>query len=167
MMALSLQDFVVAGAVGVGATLIMDLWNLFLKQAFGVASLNYCLLGRWIAHMPMGTFRHVSIATAGRRVGECSLGWAAHYSIGVAFAVVFMALVSDGWLARPTPLPPLVFGLVTVAVPFVIMQPSLGMGVAASRARHPGKARLKSVTTHVVFGLGLYLSALLVRYLLG
>ena len=166
-MALSLEDLVVAGAVGIGATWTMDLWNLFLKRAFGVASLDYCLLGRWIAHMPSGTFRHASIATAGRRRSECPLGWVAHYSIGVAFAVVFVALVTNAWLARPTPLPPLVFGLTTVAFPFVIMQPSLGMGVAASRTRHPRTARLKSVVTHTVFGLGMYLSALVARYLLG
>ena len=33
-------------AVGVGATLVMDLWNLFLKAAFGIPSLDLCLLGR-------------------------------------------------------------------------------------------------------------------------
>ncbi len=48
-------------AIGIGATLLMDLWNLFLKRAFGIASLNYCLLGRWLRHMPGGTLRHASI----------------------------------------------------------------------------------------------------------
>ena len=48
-------------AIGIGATLIMDLWNLFLKRALGVPSLNYCLLGRWVSHMPAGTFRHASM----------------------------------------------------------------------------------------------------------
>jgi hypothetical protein len=31
-------------AIGIGATLLMDLWNLFLKRAFSIPSLNYCLL---------------------------------------------------------------------------------------------------------------------------
>ena len=39
-------------AIGIGATLVMDLWNLFLKRAFSIPSLNYCLLGRWLRHMP-------------------------------------------------------------------------------------------------------------------
>lgn len=51
-------------AIGIGATLLMDLWNLFLKRAFGIPSLNYCLLGRWVRHMLAGTFRHVSITAA-------------------------------------------------------------------------------------------------------
>ena len=41
-----------AMAIGIGATLTMDLWNLFLKRAFNIPSLNYCLLGRWLSHMP-------------------------------------------------------------------------------------------------------------------
>ena len=30
-------------AIGIGATLVMDLWNLFLKRTFSIPSLNYCL----------------------------------------------------------------------------------------------------------------------------
>ncbi|MEO5588295.1 MAG: DUF2938 family protein, partial [Gemmatimonadaceae bacterium] len=57
-------DFLGAFVIGVGATLMMDLWNLFLKRAFGIASLNYCLLGRWVSHLPEGVFRHASIKAA-------------------------------------------------------------------------------------------------------
>jgi hypothetical protein len=50
--------------IGVGATLLMDLWNLFLKRTFNIPSLNYCLLGRWVSYLLSGTFRHASIAAA-------------------------------------------------------------------------------------------------------
>lgn len=160
------QEALLAAALGIGATLIMDGWNLFLKRAFGIASLSYCLLGRWVLHMPEGTFRHLSIRTAARKPWECSFGWLAHYTIGVAFAITFVALTSAEWLARPTPLGPVVFGLVTVAAPFLLMQPSLGLGIASSRAPHPSRARAKSLATHFVFGVGLYLSALAVRWFL-
>jgi hypothetical protein len=49
-------------AVGLGATVFMDLWALLLKRAFGTPSANYCLVGRWFRHMPEGTFVHMSIA---------------------------------------------------------------------------------------------------------
>ncbi len=39
-----------AVVIGIGAALIMDLWNLFLKRAFDIASLNFCLVGRWLSH---------------------------------------------------------------------------------------------------------------------
>lgn len=154
-------------AIGIGATLIMDLWNLLLKRAFGMPSLDYCLLGRWLRHMPGGTFRHASIIEAPSKSLECPTGWVAHYTIGVAFALALVAATSGAWLARPTLPLALLFGLGTVVFPFFVMQPSLGLGIAASRTPRPTQARLKSLATHTVFGVGLYLSALGVSRVLG
>jgi len=153
-------------AMGLGATLVMDLWNLFLKRTFGIPSLNYCLLGRWLRHMPAGTLRHASITAAQPKPFECTVGWISHYTIGVAFALVFVVLASGDWLARPTLLPALLYGIGTVVFPFFIMQPSLGLGIAASRTPKPTQARLKSLATHTVFGVALYVCALGVSYVL-
>jgi hypothetical protein len=151
-------------AIGIGATLVMDLWNLFLKRAFRIPSLSYCLLGRWVRHMPGGTLRHANIAAAPQKPFECTVGWIAHYTIGVVFALVFVVLASGDWLARPTLPPALLYGVGTVVFPFFIMQPSLGLGIAASRTPRPMQARLKSLVTHTVFGVGLYVCALGVSY---
>jgi DUF2938 family protein len=160
-------DYVVgAVAVGIGATLVMDLWNLFLMRAFSVPSLNYCLLGRWLRHMPGGTFRHANITAASRKPFECTVGWIAHYTIGVVFALVLVVLTSGAWLARPTLLLALLYGIGTVVFPFFILQPSLGLGIAASRTPKPMRSRLKSLMTHTVFGVGLYLCARGVSYVL-
>ena len=153
-------------AIGLGATLVMDLWKLFLKRAFGIRSLNYCLLGRWLRHMPGGTLRHASITAAAQKPLECTVGWMAHYTIGVVFALVFVVFTSGDWLARPTVLPALLYGIGTVVFPFFILQPSLGLGIAASRTPKPIQARVKSLVTHTVFGVGLYGSALGVSYVL-
>ena len=158
-MSLEARHILVAIAIGLGATLLMDLWNLFLKRAFNIPSLNYCLLGRWLRHMPSGTLRHASIAGAEQKPFECTVGWIGHYTIGVAFAVMFVLLASGDWLARPTLLPALLYGIATVVFPFFIMQPSLGLGVAASKTPKPAQARLKSLVTHTVFGVGLYVCA--------
>jgi predicted branched-subunit amino acid permease len=137
---------------------------LFLKRACSTPSLNYCLLGRWFRYMPEGRFRHASIIGAPQKRFECTVGWIAHYTIGVALAAVFVVLVAGDWLARPTVLPALLYGIATVAFPFFVLQPSLGLGIAAARTPHPAQARLKSLATHSVFGVGLYLSALGVSY---
>jgi hypothetical protein len=137
----------------------MDLWALFLKHAFDVPAANYCLVGRWFCHMPEGKFVHASIASAPPRRFECAAGWIAHYAIGVIYGLVFVALVSVRWLERPTVLPALLFGIVTVIAPFLVMQPAFGLGVAASRTPSPTQARLRSLMAHAVFGLGLYISA--------
>jgi hypothetical protein len=152
-------------AIGIGATVLMDLWNLFLKGTLGVPSLNLCFLGRWLRHMPR-TFRHASIAAAPPKRFECTVGWIAHYSIGVVLALGLVALTSGRWLARPTLPVALIYGIGTVVLPLFILQPSLGLGIASSRTPKPVRARLKSLATHIVFGVGLYLGALGVSYML-
>jgi uncharacterized membrane protein YagU involved in acid resistance len=116
--------------------------------------------------MPGGTLRHASITAAPQKPLECTVGWIAHYTIGVVFALAFVVFTSGDWLARPTVLPALLYGVGTVVFPFFIMQPSLGLGIAASRTPKPTQARLKSIVTHFVFGVGLYVCALGVSYVL-
>ena len=165
-MSIEANDLLAAIAIGLGATLVMDLWNLFLKRTFGIPSLNYCLLGRWLRHMPGGILRHASIAAAPQQPLECTVGWIAHYTIGVVFALAFVVLTAGDWLARPTVLPALLYGIGTVVFPFFILQPSFGLGIAASGTPNPPQARLKSLVTHLVFGVGLYVCALGVSYAL-
>jgi hypothetical protein len=152
--------------VGLGATLFMDVWALLLKHVFGVPSANYCLVGRWLRHMPEGTFMHASIAAASNKRSECTVGWIAHYVIGTVYALVLVALVSGSWLARPTLLPAMLFGVGSVLVPYLIMQPSFGLGIAASRTPRPMQARLRSLMAHAAFGVGLYVCAVGVSYAL-
>jgi uncharacterized membrane protein YagU involved in acid resistance len=165
-MRMAASDILGAITIGIGATLAMDVWNLFLKRVFGIPSLNYCLLGRWLGHMPEGTLRHANIAAAPQKPLECTVGRIAHYTIGAVLALVFVVLASGHWLARPTLLPALLYGIGTVVFPFFVMQPSFGLGFAASRTPRPAQARLKSLVTHTVFGVGLYVCALGVSYML-
>ena len=148
-----------AVVIGLGATLLIDLWALFLRRAFDVRSLNLCLLGRWVLHIPTGRIAHPSIAATPGKPHECKVGWITHYMIGATFGVLFVFLASVDWLGRPTLLPALAFGIATVVGPFFTMQPAFGLGIASSKTPHPNKARLKSVTTHAVFGVGLWLWA--------
>ena len=160
------SSFILAAVfVGVFATIVMDIWALLLKRAFSIPSLNYCFVGRWLRHMLGGTFKHVSIASAQPKASECTVGWIAHYAIGIIFAVVLLLIVNSSWLQQPTLGPALVFGLVTVAVPFFIMQPSLGLGIAAAKTPHPMQARVRSLVAHAVFGAGLYLGAVVLSQL--
>lgn len=147
--------------VGVGATLFLDLWTLFLKVVFRVPATNYAMVGRWIGHFPRGQWVQSSIANAPAVVGEHAIGWIVHYGIGILYAGLLVLVAGLDWLSMPTLVPALGVGVVTVAAPFFLMQPAMGFGVASSRVANPGAARLRSLAAHIVFGLGLYLTALL------
>lgn len=159
-------SFIPAILIGLGATLTSDLWALFLKHAFNVAPPNLCLVGRWLRSMQEGVFKHSTIASTPQKSAECTIGWIAHYIIGILFAVVFVAFAGSNWLQHPTLIPALIFGVVTVLAPFFLMQPSFGLGFAASKTPNPTQARLRSLMNHTVFGLGLYLFGLLANWLL-
>ena len=139
---------------------------MLLQRVFNVPSPNYCLVGRWLRHMPEGTFVHANIAAASQKSSECAVGWVAHYLIGTMYALVLVAWVSGSWLAQPTLLPALFFGLGSVLVPYLVMQPMLGLGIAASRTPRPMQARLRSLMAHAAFGVGLYVCAVGASYVL-
>ena len=152
--------------IGLGATLIFDLWGIFLKRAFQIAPSDICLVGRWIGKMPEGVFRHTNIRAVAQKSNECAIGWSAHYLIGITFAITFVALVGNNWLHQPSLLPALLFGIVTVLAPFLIMQPAFGLGVAASKTPNPMQARVRSVMNHTAFGCGLYCFGWLVNWVM-
>lgn len=152
--------------IGIGATLVMDLWALLRKQLFGIAPTNWGMVGRWIGHMRKGQFSHISIANANSVRGEKAIGWTAHYVIGIGYAVLLFLIFGEAWLFEPTLGPAVALGIATVVAPFFILQPGMGAGIAASKTPNPNFARLHSIINHVVFGIGLYLSALLIRLLL-
>src|SRR5689334_20137072 len=124
--------------VGAGATAATDLWALARKGIFATPLPDYGLVGRWIAYMPRGRFRHDSIKAVSPVRGERALGWTVHYAIGIAFAAALMAVWGLAWARQPTLAPALMVGLGTVAAPFLLMQPGMGAGLAASRTPRPG-----------------------------
>lgn len=142
--------------IGAGATAVMDLWGIVRKPLLGIPPPNYALVGRWIAHMAHGRFRHKSITASSRKRGESIIGWTVHYLTGVAFAALLIGIWGEPWINHPTVGPALAVGIGTIAAPFLLMQPGMGAGIAASRTPHPSSARLQSLVTHTVFGIGLY-----------
>ncbi|MGI3129109.1 DUF2938 domain-containing protein [Halopseudomonas pachastrellae] len=153
--------------IGIGATLVMDAWGVVRKKLLGIPPADYALVGRWLGHMAHGRFRHERIAAASPVPAERLLGWGAHYLIGVVFALLLVAMCGAEWVRQPTVWPALAWGIVTVAAPFLLMQPGMGAGVAASRTPRPNVARLQSLITHAVFGVGLYGSALVLNVVKG
>ena len=151
--------------IGTGATAIMDGWTALRQRLLGIAPLDYGLVGRWIGHLLRGRFRHDQIAVSPPVTGERLIGWGTHYLVGIVLAAMLLAICGLDWIRHPTLVPALVVGFVSVTLPFLLMQPGMGFGIAASRMSRPMAARLHSLVTHGIFGFGLYVSGWLARLL--
>jgi hypothetical protein len=151
--------------IGIGATVVTDMWGFARQPLLGVSSPDYGMVGRWFGLMPRGQFHHASIAAAPPVRSERAMGWIVHYLIGIAYAGALVAIGGERWLQHPDLLLALAVGVGSVAAPFLIMQPAMGAGIAASRTKSPGTARLHSLLVHTVFGLGLYVSGWVLKWL--
>ena len=151
--------------VGVLATMVLDAWLLFQSRVLRIATLDFRLLGRWVGHLGRARVRHDPIGSSAPIPGELAIGWLTHYVVGVALAAVLIAIAGSQWLRAPTLAPALAVGLTSVMLPFLVLQPAMGAGLAASRSPRPGAARLRSIVSQGVFGVGLLAGGSVVRSL--
>ncbi|WP_445143795.1 DUF2938 domain-containing protein [Dyella sp. Tek66A03] len=151
--------------IGAGATVVMDLWALFLKHSFGISSLDYAMVGRWIGHLPQGRFAHSSIAKAAPVRGEAAIGQLVHYVTGIVFVALLLAIIGPEWALAPTLVPAVLFGALSVAAPFFILQPGMGAGIAGWKTPRPFTTRCRSLMAHTIFGVGMYVAAWLLARL--
>ncbi len=151
------MEFVIKAAlIGAGGTIVLDLWALVLARVLKMPATSWPMVGRWIGNMPRGQFVQENMAAARPVKGEAAIGWSAHYAIGMGYGLLLLAIWGQPWIARPTLLPPMILAWLLLVAPFFIMMPGMGSGIAAAKTPRPAAARLKSVVSHSVFGLGMY-----------
>ena len=148
--------------LGIGATVLFDLWQWLVARTLGQPAPNLAPMGRWFWHLREGRVFHADIGRAEPWAHELALGWAGHYVVGAIYGAAFALVAGPGWLAAPSFLPAWIFGLATLAFGWFLLQPGMGMGWAASRTPNPGRVRALNLAGHTVFGLGLWLTALLI-----
>jgi hypothetical protein len=163
----SVEFIVRAVLIGAGATLILDGWALLSTRAYGTPAPRWDLVGRWIAGMPRGRFVNASLGQTPPVGGELAIGWLVHYVVGIVYAALLIAIWGLDWARHPTLAPAIILSLLTLAAPFLVLQPGMGLGIAASKTPDPTAVRLRSVINHTVFGLGLYVAAVVWAWVIG
>ncbi|MET3856977.1 DUF2938 domain-containing protein [Rhizobium sp. OAE497] len=149
--------------IGIGATVLMDIWAIVLNRFFGQAPANWAPVGRWFYHLKNGKVFHDSIGNAAPYEHELALGWISHYVTGIVYGLALAIIMGQPWLSAPTFIPAWILGIVTVGAGWFLLQPGLGIGWAASKTANPNKVRAMNLIAHTVFALGLYGTALLIR----
>lgn len=148
--------FFQAVVAGVFATLVLDLWQRLLQAAAGIPPANWGLIGRWFAYIPKGRLIHRPIADTPPVAGEAAIGWTMHYLIGIAYGFAYLGLMVFILERPPNLVSGLVFGAVSVVIPWFLMQPGLGVGILARLAPNPWAPRLNALAGHVIYGAALF-----------
>ena len=60
--------------IGAGATAVVDIWVAARKRLLGIPPVDYGLVGRWLAYLARGRFRHDPIAASPPVRGERLIG---------------------------------------------------------------------------------------------
>jgi hypothetical protein len=135
----------------------MDIAALFARHVLRLPTGRWDLMGRWFGYWFKGTLVHRPISESEPIAHELAIGWIGHYVTGIIYGIAYLGVVENALAAEPSIETALVFGLVTLAAPWLFVQPSIGVGVFASNAPHPWVIRLTNVAMHMAFGASLYI----------
>lgn len=149
--------------IGIGGTIILDLYAVLAQRLFGIGATNWRMVGRWFGNMPRGQFVQTNMMQTAPVWGEHALGWIIHYVIGAGYGLLLVVIWGPGWLGDPDIAAPLILALALLILPYFMMMPGMGMGLAGARTPKPNITRIKSVAGHSIFGCGMYLTAALLQ----
>lgn len=142
-------------AVGIGATLALDLYGLALNKAFGIPRANWGLVGRWLIGLTRG--RPVLADKSPPHGHETLLGWLFHYAVGLAFAAAIPLFWGAQAVHTPTPLPFIAIGFIASTLAgLTVLIPGMGGGFLASKLPNPTAAIGRLLLAHVVFTAAQY-----------
>ena len=83
------------------------------------------------------------------------IGWIFHYFIGVVYSFGFFILMEYYNVFEATLIDGLIFGLVTLVIPWFFMLPVLGKGFLAMKTPRPLFISSLSVWSHVAIGIAI------------
>ncbi len=150
--------------MGVWATFMMDALAIVLgKLKFIRPKIGPEIIGRWSIYMLRGKFIHKDINSTPSMPNEILTSWISHYLIGILLAGVYLLvekiypIIADQfWVA-------IIFGILTVALPWLWLFPSIGIGYLASKMPQKSPYIITSLVNHTDFGLGLALWIIVFR----
>jgi hypothetical protein len=154
---------VLAGVpAGVLATITMDAAMVAASSlggsAFTSKRLGPEMIGRWVAGLLRGRWRHDDISGQPAQGGELGLGLATHYATGIVLTQAFLLLPRRG-NGRPSFLAGTAFGIATAVLPLLVMFPSMGYGWFGLRTGDAARMNRIMLLGHAAFGIGIGLWA--------
>ncbi|WP_115718006.1 DUF2938 family protein [Gallaecimonas mangrovi] len=143
--------------VGIGSTVVLDLWVTLVKKVLDIPPTNWGMVGRWIGGLAQGKLVLDTRNDKQPNTYEKALGWAFHYLIGIGYAVMLLLFWGPGFASHPTVLPIFIIGVVVSTLAgLAILMPAMGGGFFASNTPNPKATYLYLIIAHCAFAIGQY-----------
>ena len=141
--------------IGVFSCFAMDVWQRFLKLMFGINPSDWAIVGRWyILLISKGKIYNPLIEEEPPINNELKIGWAVHYTVAIMYSIFFFMLLKYG-ICIASILNGIIFGLVSVVVPWFFFMPVLGKGFLGLNTPSPFLACSLAIGSHVIIGLSI------------
>lgn len=143
--------------VGVGSTVVLDLWVQVAKKVTGLPPTDWGVVGRWLKGLLQG---HLFLNSADTRIitgTEKLLGWAFHYLVGIAYALLLLVFAGTDFIVHPTIMPVFIIGVCISSIAgLMVLTPCLGGGFCARKVENQKAIIVYVIVAHVLFALGQY-----------
>jgi len=144
--------------MGIWATLVMDILAIILSKSHIIRPrIGPEIVGRWTLYMLKGKFAHNDINKTPVLKNEIIASWISHYLIGIALTGIYLFLGLNYPLLLDSYWAALIFGILTVLLPWLWLFPSIGIGIMASKMPEKSPYLFTSFINHTDFGLGMAL----------
>ena len=143
-------------AVGILSCLFMDMWQRLLKLTYDINPSDWKIIGRWIIYVVLKQkIYNPNIENEPSYKNELEIGWVFHYFIAIMYSLTFFVLMKYFNVFQASWIDGLIFGLVTLIIPWFFMLPVLGKGFMASNTPRPVFISSLSIWSHVVIGISI------------
>ena len=138
---------------GIFCCVAMDIWQRILFLIFKITPTNWSTTGRWfIMLINNKIIINKNLDNEDPVKYELLIGWLFHYWVAIVYAhAYYFLLVVD--ILDTSILSGLIFGLISVVVPWFFYLPATGKGFMGNKTPNPTLTRLLSISSHVVVGI--------------
>ncbi len=150
-------------AVSILSVAILDIWQRLSHRVGGLPPTDWAIVGRWLrASIEQRKLFNHPLQAMPAYPNELLIGWMLHYLVGFFYVVLYVILWKTFGILSPTWADGLIFGVLSVAVPWFFFMPAVGTGIMGRKTPQPGTACLSVLAVHSVFGVAI---GLLLRWI--
>lgn len=144
-------DPIIAGIV---CCIAMDVWQRILFLTFNIPPTNWSSTGRWLMMLiSKKIIFNQNLDHENPVKYELQIGWAFHYWVAIIYGFAYYFLLAVFDILDTSILSGLIFGLISVIVPWFFYLPVTGKGFMGNKTPNPALTILLSTSSHVVVGV--------------